>query len=229
MTDPIAADGLNDDAAPSRALVLHGVWNPRLMVWPVVRHLRRNGIDAAAFGYSSIFADPRSALPHLRRTIVDRQITSLVGYSLGGVLSLLAVRDWADCPVRRVVCLGSPLNGSGTARWLQTHRCTAVLGGSAGVLCEGLIEAGDLPPGLQVGMVAGIQPLGIGRLLGAQGRRSDGTVSLRETRWPGLADHCRVRCSHTALPAHGPALDQIRAFLITGSFGRPALPATSIG
>ena len=220
MADPIATAVLNDDAATARALVLHGVWNPRLMVWPVVRHLRRAGLHAEAFGYASIFADPRSVLPQLRQTIIDRQINALVGYSLGGLLSLLAVRDWPDCPVRRIVCLGSPLNGSGTARWLAQHRCTAVLGGSAGLLCEGLIEAGDLPPGLQVGMVAGIQPLGIGRLLGAQGRRSDGTVAVAETRWPGLADHCRVRCSHTGLPAHGPALDQVRTFLIAGSFAR---------
>lgn len=229
MVDPIATAALNDDAAPPRALVLHGVWNPRLMVWPVVRHLCRSGIEAAAFGYPSILADPRSVLPQLRHTIIERQVTCLVGYSLGGLLSLLAVRDWPDCPVRRIVCLGSPLNGSDTARWLADHRCTVVLGGSAGLLCEGLIEAGDLPPELQVGMVAGIQARGIGRLLGAQGRRSDGTVAVAETRWPGLAAHCRVRCSHTGLPWHAAAQAQAGHFLLHGRFAGRSDAITPIG
>lgn len=213
---------------PIRALVLHGVWNPRLMVWPVVRYLRQRGIHAGAFGYSSILSDPRASLARLRQVIVQDRINALVGYSLGGMLSVLAVHDWSDCPIRRIVCLGSPLNGSATARWLADHHLPILLGGSRSVLCDGAGRAAPMTDQLRIGMVAGIRPLGIGRVLGVQGRRSDGTVAVAETRWAGLADHCRVRCSHTGLPAHMAALGQMHAFLITGSFVRAAYPVSAI-
>ena len=39
---------------------------------------------------------------------------ALVGHSLGGLVALEALRRQPDLPVSRVVCLGSPLRGSGT-------------------------------------------------------------------------------------------------------------------
>jgi hypothetical protein len=69
-------------------------------------------------------------------------------------------------------------------------------------------------------MVAGHVPRGVGRLLGAVGTDSDGTVALAETRLPGLADHCCVPASHTGLAFSPQAARQVAAFLRCGRFQR---------
>ena len=67
-------------------------------------------------------------------------------------------------------------------------------------------------------MIAGDVARGIGRLLGAVGAESDGTVGLDETRLPGLAAHCRVNASHTGLVFSAQAARQVAAFLRDGAF-----------
>lgn len=201
-------------------LVLHGIWNSPFWVWPLARRLRRAGIDARAWGYPSVLGGPEAALPALAAEVRRLGCRGLVGYSLGGLLALELVRREPALGIGRVVCLGSPLAGSGTARWLAAHRLGCVLGRSRTLLCDGLPPVGEGGFPARVGLVAGCRPLGIGRLLGAQGRRSDGTVGLREMRWPGFDDRCLVAASHTGLPWHRPAQDQVAAFLLRGRFDR---------
>ncbi|MBP8909260.1 MAG: alpha/beta hydrolase, partial [Pseudoxanthomonas sp.] len=121
-----------------------------------------------------------------------------------------------ELPVRRVVCLGSPLHGSLVARNLGRHRATAwVLGRSRGLL------QGGCPPWqgqARVGVVAGTVARGAGRLLARFDGPSDGTVAVAETRLPGLADHCVVAASHTGLVFSREAADQAAAFLRDGRF-----------
>lgn len=49
---------------------------------------------------------------------------------------------------------------------------------------------------------------------------SDGTVSVEETRLPGLRDHCIVPASHTGLVLSPHAAAQTAAFLREGRFRR---------
>ena len=100
-----------------RVLILHGIWNARSWVAPLAWRLRAEGFDAEVFGYDSVFGGPEAAIPRL----IDHLQSSggpigLVGHSLGGVIALEALRQASDLPVPRVVCLGSPLRGSLTAR-----------------------------------------------------------------------------------------------------------------
>lgn len=202
-----------------RVLLLHGIWNARAWVGPLAWRLRLQGFAVETFGYASVFGGPDVAVPQLIERLRDRGPRLLVGHSLGGLVALEALRQVPELDVARVVCLGSPLCGSGTARTLADHGWAAALGRSGGLLQHGL-------PAWQgraeVGLVAGAIPHGLGCLMGAIGTASDGTVSLDETRLPGLRDHCVVAASHSGLVLSPVAARQTAAFLRHGRFERQA-------
>lgn len=198
-------------------LLLHGIWNARAWVGPLAWRLRARGFRVAAFGYPSVFGGPDVAVPLLLQRLRHCGPVSLVGHSLGGLLALEALRREPALPVARVVCLGSPLRGSGTARVLAEHGWGAALGRSSELLLDGLP---DWQGTAEVGLVAGCLPQGLGSLLGAMDQASDGTVALEETRLPGLTDHCVVRCNHSGLVFSLDAARQTAQFLRHGRFYR---------
>jgi len=198
-------------------LLLHGIWNARAWVGPLAWRLRARGFQVETFGYASVLGGPEVAVPQLLQRLRDTGPVSLVGHSLGGLVALEALRQAPHLPVSRVVCLGSPLRGSGTARSLAEHGWGAALGRSSDLLLEGLP---DWQGRAEVGLVAGTVPHGLGSLLGACDAESDGTVALAETRLPGLADHCQVRCSHSGLVFALDAARQTAQFLRHGRFYR---------
>jgi len=181
-------------------LLLHGIWMRAGVTARLAARLRAAGFAVANFDYASIQS---TFTEHHDR--LDRLIESLdgplhmVGHSLGGVLALdyLRQRSSHDMRVGRVVCLGSPLNGSALAQRLKRIRLDTL---GMGFARQPLIDG--LPPwnGQQsVGVVAGEVSFGLSLLLGPLPRPNDGTVAVAETRLPGIADHVTVRASHTAL------------------------------
>ncbi|WP_305805720.1 alpha/beta hydrolase [Stenotrophomonas sp. YIM B06876] len=201
----------------SRVLLLHGIWNARAWVGPLAWRLRAQGFVVETFGYASVFGGPGVAVPQLIARLREGGVTSLVGHSLGGLVALEALRQAPELAVPRVVCLGSPLCGSGTARTLAGHGWSAALGRSGGLLQHGLPA---WQGAAEVGLVAGAIPHGLGCLMGAVGAASDGTVALDETRLPGLHDHCVVAASHSGLVLSPLAARQTAAFLRDGRFER---------
>ena len=202
------------DARP--VLLVHGLWNAKLWLTPLAWRLHRVGLKVGGFGYPSIVGGAEAAVEALIEHLRSGPERDLVGHSLGGLIALEALRRAPELPVRRVVCLGSPLRGSRVARNLGRHWPTAwALGRS-----RRLLEAGcpDWQGPAQVGMVAGNVARGAGRLLARFDGPSDGTVAVAETRLPGLADHCVVAASHTGLVFSREAADQAAAFLRDGRF-----------
>ncbi|WP_242110633.1 lipase family alpha/beta hydrolase [Luteimonas aquatica] len=203
-------------AANTPVVLLHGIWNARAWLAPLAARLRAAGFAPRILGYASVVGGPEAALPALIQTLRTMPGTAIVGHSLGGMMALEALRRAPDLPVARVVCLGSPLRGSGTARQLAGRPwALPVLGRSAEFLQRGF-QAWD--GNAEVGMVAGNVPHGIGRLLPDFDPASDGTVALEETRLPGLRDHCVVASSHSGLVFSAPAAQQAAAFLREGRF-----------
>ena len=202
--------------ATRRVLLLHGIWNARLWLSPLARKLRAAGFEPQIWGYDSVLGGPARAVPALIDALRDGPPTHVVGHSLGGLVALEALQRAPDLPVARVVCLGSPLRGSGTARALGAHRWSSpILGRSAALLCDGLPA---WEGHVAVGMVAGHVPRGVGRLLAAVDAQSDGTVGIAETRLPGLCDHCLVAASHSGLVLSPEAARQAAHFLREGRF-----------
>ena len=210
------------DAAPLRVLLLHGLWMPGLSMGWMARRLRREGFSTSVFAYPGAMAGPRIVLPALSARL--RQVDAVVAHSLGGLLTLEALRQGEFPDVARVVCLGSPLCGSGAARGLRTHLATAwALGRAAPLLRRGC------PPwegGATVGVVAGTRALGFGRWFARFDGPSDGTVAVAETQLAGLADHCLVDASHSGLLFSEAAARQAAHFLRHGRFDpHPVVPA----
>jgi hypothetical protein len=57
-----------------RVLVLHGIWNTRSWMLPLVWRLRRAGIDAHSFGYDSILGGPGRRCRHWRQAFRRRRL-----------------------------------------------------------------------------------------------------------------------------------------------------------
>ena len=82
----------------------------------------------------------------------------------------------------RIVTLGTPHQGSTTAETIRNWGAgTPLLGGAYRNMLDGNLP--DLPPGIELGSLAGNSPLGIGRIFKLQGE-NDGTVLVEETRFP---------------------------------------------
>ncbi|MCG8276270.1 alpha/beta fold hydrolase [Stenotrophomonas sp. NLF4-10] len=196
-------------------MLLHGIWNSRAWIGPLAWRLRMRGFAVEVFGYSSVFGGPDVAVPQLVQRLRRGGQVSLVGHSLGGLVALEALRRAPELDVPRVVCLGSPLLGSDTAKMLAGHGWMAALGRSGDLLQHGLAEWDGRA---EVGLVAGSVPHGLGALMGALHGDSDGTVALAETRLPGLADHCVVQASHSGLVLSPEVADLTAVFLRHGRF-----------
>jgi pimeloyl-ACP methyl ester carboxylesterase len=142
----------------------------------------------------------------------------VVAHSLGGLVALTALEQHPSLPVRRVVCLGSPLCGSAAAEGVAR---LPLVGRTLG-RSRDLLRAGCTPwrGRAEVGMVAGTLPFGLGQFLGKFDGPSDGTVSVAETRLDGLADHLVVRTSHTGLVLSPNVAREVATFLREGRFVR---------
>ena len=210
-----------------RVLLVHGLLNANGWLRLLVARLRESGFDASVFGYASLFEGPQGAVPRLVERLRHEPVDALVGHSLGGLISLQALRQAPELAVRRVVCLGSPLRGSQTARIIAAKPWTRpLLGRSAGLLQDGLQHWDGAA---EVGVVAGDVAHGLGRLFARFAGGSDGTVAIEETRVPGLADHCIVHSSHTGLVFSREAARQAAHFLREGKFEGPPLQGEGLG
>jgi len=188
-----------------------------LTMLPLARRLAAQGYIAHLFDYASLSGGPAPSVDRLAATMqsLGPGPVHLVGHSLGGLIALETLASYQGLPPGRVVCLGSPLAGSCSARGLCQSHLTPLLGRSATLLRSGIYQ---LPRGRDVGVVAGSLALGLGGLFGRLEGPSDGTVAVWETRLPGLTDHCVHRASHTGLIFSVPVAGLVAGFLREGRF-----------
>lgn len=184
---------------------------------PLAWRLRARGFAPLLFAYSTLWREPEEAVQALAarlRSLADAP-THVLGHSLGGVIALETLRRFPDLPVARVLCLGSPIAGSGAARGLAERGLGFASGRSGPLLRAGLAA---LPAGPEIGMIAGTRPMGMGRLFGRFQGEHDGTVAVSETRLPGLAAHTCVHASHSGLILSSEAMALSARFLASGRF-----------
>lgn len=203
--------------APAHVVLLHGVWMRGLTLVPLARRLRAAGYVPHIFDYASLLRGPAPSVDRLaaRLMALGPGPVHLVGHSLGGLVALETLIAYHGLPPGRVVCLGSPLGGSCTARGICRRHLSPVLGRSATLLKSGLHE---LPRGREVGVIAGSKPIGLGRLFGDFDGLNDGTVAVWETRLPGLADHRVLPVTHTGLVYSRDVAGLVAGFLSLGRF-----------
>ena len=212
-------------------LFVHGLWMTGAESFLLRRHLAAHGWRLKVLPYSSLAESmdvvarrcANYVLAIARRTL---QPVHLVGHSLGGLVIHRAFELGLLPPGRfsggfcRVVFMGSPVRGSQSARVLArsgpTRRLLGQLGGA--VLPQGVPPR--WPFAAQLGVIAGISPHGLGRLLTPFNGPNDGTVAVAETMVDGATDSCEVRATHAGLWMSGEAAELVARFLDTGSFNR---------
>jgi pimeloyl-ACP methyl ester carboxylesterase len=197
-------------------VVLHGIWMRARVTDVLARRLRNADFEVLQIDYPSVrsrFVDMLDRLDNaLSRTTAP---ASIVGHSLGGLVAAHYVRQ-ATRPVKRLVCLGSPLTGSLLAQRLKRwHLARAALGGAEQALVEGL-HNWDSP--VPMGVIAGRISVGLSWVLGPLPRPNDGTVAVAETELAGIADHRVIAASHTSLLFNAEAAALTERFLRDGHF-----------
>ncbi|MGY1425647.1 alpha/beta hydrolase [Lysobacter sp. A289] len=201
-------------ATGRRVVLLHGLWMPRLSMHWHARQLRRAGFNPVLVGYAGIAGGPEAAISRLRATL--HEPCDILAHSLGGLIAVRALERDPALPVRRVVCLGSPLCGSAAARGMGRFGLgSASLGRSADLLRDG---CGPWQGPAQLGVVAGNLGLGFGRVFGRFPGGNDGTVAVDETRLAGESDHIVLPTSHSGMLLSPEVSAQAIHFLAHGRF-----------
>ena len=213
----------------NHVILLHGLWMRGFALAMLHRRLIEAGFRVHRFDYLSVAATQERILGRLHSRMLalatEADQVHLVGHSLGGLLALRACVEMDELPPGRIVCLGSPLQGSTSARRFagMGRAGEALLGRNRDLLEQGF-EHWDGPR--EVGMIAGRLPLGLGVVLGQFNGEHDGTVAVAETRLPGLTDHLVVEANHTGLLFSQEVAQQAAQFLHHGRFER-ALPPSA--
>ena len=186
--------------------------------------LKVHGFQAEYFGYHSIVGDVAAAEDRLAAQLATGPC-HVVAHSLGGLVALETLSRHPGLPVERVVCLGTPLCGSGAAAGLKRWPLAPLwMGRSAELLGRGCVT---WPESCEVAMVAGRVPRGLGAFFAGFDGDHDGTVSVGETRVPGLAGHVVVDASHSGLLFSQQVAGLVAGFLGTGRLAVPE-PSASV-
>jgi pimeloyl-ACP methyl ester carboxylesterase len=181
------------------------------------RRLERRGLATRAFGYPTVRRGLRGNAEALREFVLQLSAdqVDLVGHSLGGLVILRMLDEYADLPPGRVVLLGSPVHGSAVGRRVVDRDLFRPLVGRARTALEnGFSHA---PAGRETGVIAGSRSVGVGRIFGPLDGPNDGTVTVAECRLEG-ASECVLPVTHTGLVTAPSVSRAVGDFLASGRF-----------
>lgn len=209
--------------SPKNVIILHGLYMHAWTMRPLAHELKKHGFSATCFGYYSVMQPLATHSQRLYDWLEKRKFAKdkplyFVGHSLGGLVIRDFISRYPDIKIGRVVTIGTPHNGSQSADRLRPHVPT-FLGKSYLNGLDGRTPA--LPDGIELGVIAGCKPAGLGRLiLPKTFEENDGTVLVSETRLCNASDHLIVPHSHTGMPFTRIVAQQTAYFLENGVFRR---------
>jgi len=186
---------------------------------PLGWQLGRCGFDVVRFSYAST----RDGLEHNADRLASlcrEQGTvplHLVGHSLGGLLILAALERNKDLKVQRVVLIGSPYAGITAAIGLaRSDFGKKMLGRTLNDWMR--MPRPSIPNGVELGVIAGDVPFGLGRLVARLPKPHDGVTRVDETRVPGAKESIVLRINHTGMLVSPAVARAACAFLRNGTF-----------
>lgn len=204
----------------SQAVVLlPGLWMPAVAMSRLAHVCQHNGFTVHHFYYSATREDSEQIIGRLRdfiRTLPNDMI-HCVGHSYGGLLALKAMQI-VDPRTRRVVCLGSPLLGSGSAEGLARHAWGRFLMGKSLSLLRhpALVEFSS---DVEIGVLAGSLGAGLGRFFARHSGPNDGAVAVHETRVTWAKDFKVLPVAHSQMLFSSQVAKLTVQFLQKGVFG----------
>jgi pimeloyl-ACP methyl ester carboxylesterase len=207
--------------AADAVLLVHGLWMSRAAMLYLSRTLAERGYASHAVGYFSTLDEFEHNAARFTRAVAETagERIHVVAHSLGGLVALRALARRPDPRVRRIVLLGAPVADCCAGRQLARTRWGAPLLGKSKSLWLDLPRL-DVPPGVEVGAIAGTRRLGLGSLVLRLPGQSDGVVMVEETRHARLADHLVMPVAHSEMLFSRAVAAQVAAFLANGRFAR---------
>ena len=198
---------------------IHGLWmNGFELTW-LRRQVEKAGFGTAQFEYRTTrrSVDENAELLHefIIRQAAER--IHIVGYSLGGLVTLRLFELFDDIPPGRVVLMGSPVRGSKAARRIHDMGWDDMLLGRSGLHHDRHLQWDGRR---ELGVVAGTRAIGLGSILHHLPKPHDGTVSVEETELPGATDRLNLPVSHASMMFSRDVAAAIVGFLREGKFER---------
>jgi pimeloyl-ACP methyl ester carboxylesterase len=182
---------------------------------------RAHGFQCHRFSYPTTRGSLDSSLDRLARFVerIDAERVHFVAHSLGGIVLCRYFEHETRVREGRVVMLGTPLQGSRSARAVARHALLRWLVGP--IVARELFE--EHTPyhwnrQHDLGVIAGTRPLGLGRFFAKFDEDSDGTVALSETRFPECTSHLTLPVSHMGMLMSRQVARHVGTFLANGSF-----------
>jgi pimeloyl-ACP methyl ester carboxylesterase len=205
---------------------VHGLWQRGAESHWLRRRLAQDlGAETRTFSYPSVAADATQNARALASDLcaLRADTVHLVGHSLGGLMILKAFEDEGvglRLPPGRIVLLGSPLRGSRAARnFARLPFGEQIMGrGVREELLRPQPHERHWSGARDLGVIAGDLGFGVGRLVGAMGGPSDGTILVEETQIDGAADRVVLRVSHTGMLFSAKVASAAGTFLRSGKF-----------
>lgn len=200
---------------------VHGLWLTGDESLVLSRRLSRQfGFRVHRFRYSTVVSTMTEITGRLQRFVRDLKspCVHLVGHSLGGLVIYRFLERYPTQPWGRVVFLGTPCKPSRVAQQANHIRLVASLLGHS--VAQELLRARDRRWAMDrdLGIIAGTQPLGVGRFLAHFDEECDGTVAVSETRLPGAKDHIVLPVSHLGMLMSARVARETGLFLREGKF-----------
>ena len=200
---------------------VHGLWMPGEESL-ILGHRLANGFDLTleAFRYSAASSSMGEITEQLDSFVRELKAPAVhfLGHSLGGLVIYRFFERFPDQPPGRVVFLGTPSVGSRAAERAGRFAPIAHLMGQS-VAAE-LLEPHERrwAHARPLGIIAGRQPIGFGRLFARFSEPNDGTVAVRETHMPGATDTIVLPVSHLGMLVSARVARETGTFLTHARF-----------
>ncbi len=198
---------------------IHGIWMNGWCMFPMASYLNGLGHECRRFSYRSLACTPRHNACLLGQFLdrLDADVVHFVAHSLGGIVLLHYFQLFDTARPGRVVMLGTPLTGSGVARYLSRYKVlkNSLMGASFHSLLGNVPAWKGTRP---LAVFAGTRGHGVGQLLGTPlDTPHDGTVAVSETRTKFCTVHRLIPYSHTGMLLAKPVAVLVDEFLRTGN------------
>ncbi len=207
---------------PETVVLVHGLWVHGVVMTVLARRIASCGFCVANYSYPTVrltLSENSERLARFCASIAGNGgKLHFVGHSLGAILVARLLMDNPRFTVGRAVLLAPPFNDTYAGRRLASVAAgRAAIGRSVGEWLAGE-RACDLAQH-DVGVIAGRVSLGLGRVI-APGlpAPNDGTITVEETRAPGIRDHIVLPVSHSAMVFSRDVAREVCAFLREGQF-----------
>ncbi|UCH48694.1 MAG: alpha/beta fold hydrolase [Betaproteobacteria bacterium] len=217
------AEAKSSNTPRARVVLVHGLWMNAAALLVLQMRLRHCGFDAVRFGYPTVRAGLEESAARLSELLKSQQADEihLAAHSMGGLVTLRSLELYPDMRVRRIVLMGAPVAGSLSGRRLASFNAGKLLLG-ANLDLWGERHSVPVPDEVDIGVIAGTLPVGLGWIVGPLPKPHDGAVSVTETKLEGAADTIHLRVSHSAMLFSAEVGRQTCYFFKHARFAHPA-------